>query len=85
MLRQSKITRIHLGAKITEGGVDCMIFIWDPLEPQPHDVKDLLRIAVVYNIPLTNNRLSADFMISSPLMSSEYDIMLVDYQARINT
>lgn len=77
----------QIGAKIAEGGIDCMIFFWDPLEPQPHDVdvKALLRIAVVYNIPLANNRSSADFMISSPLMSSEYEIMLVDYQERINT
>ncbi|MGD9487384.1 MAG: methylglyoxal synthase [Calditrichaceae bacterium] len=77
----------QIGAKIAEGGLDCMIFFWDPLEPQPHDVdvKALLRIAVVYNLPLANNRSSADFMISSPLMSSEYEIMLVDYQERINT
>ncbi|MGD9897906.1 MAG: methylglyoxal synthase [Calditrichaceae bacterium] len=77
----------QIGAKIAESGIDCMIFFWDPLEPQPHDVdvKALLRIAVVYNIPLANNRSSADFMISSPLMASEYEIMLVDYQERINT
>ena len=64
-----------------EGKIDFLIFFWDPLEPQPHDpdVKALLRMAVVWNIPIANNRASADFMISSPLMDGEYDRLVPDY------
>lgn len=72
----------QIGARIAEGLIDFIIFFWDPLEPQPHDpdVKALLRIAVVWNIPIACNRTSADFMISSPLMSSAYERILPDFE-----
>lgn len=71
----------QIGAKIAEGTIDFMIFFWDPLSPQPHDtdVKALLRIAVVWNIPIACNRASADFMISSTLMEGEYERLVVNY------
>jgi len=72
----------QIGAKIAEGEINFVIFFWDPLEPQPHDVdvKALLRIAVVWNIPIACNRASADFMFSSHLMNERYERILPDYQ-----
>ena len=72
----------QIGARIAEGCIDFLIFFWNPLEPLPHDpdVKALLRMAVVWNIPLACNRASADFLISSPLMSEEYPRKLPEYE-----
>jgi len=71
----------QIGAKIVSNEINFLIFFWDPLEPQPHDpdVKALLRMAVVWNIPIACNRASADFMISSPLMEGEYNRLVPDY------
>lgn len=65
----------QVGAAIAEGRIDLIIFFWDPLEPHSHDVdvKALLRIAVVYNVPIACNRATADFILSSPLMREDYE------------
>ena len=75
----------QIGAKIVEGAIDFVIFFSDPLTAQPHDpdVKALLRIAQVYDIPIANNRASADFMISSKLMSEEYQHEVVNFQLNV--
>jgi methylglyoxal synthase len=71
----------QVGAQISEGALDILIFFWDPLEPQPHDpdVKALLRIAVLYNIPTACNRATADFLVASPLFHGEYERLLEDF------
>jgi len=73
----------QIGSRIAEGCIDFLIFFWDPLEPMSHDpdVKALLRVAVVWNIPIACNRASADFLISSPLMRQEYPRILPDYES----
>ena len=75
----------QLGAMIAENQIDAIIFFWDPMSPHPHDVdvKALLRIAVLYNLPIACNRSSADFIISSSLLSKPYTPELIDYSAYI--
>jgi methylglyoxal synthase len=76
----------QLGAMISNGEIDILIFLWDPMQPQPHevDVKALLRIAVLYNVPTACNRSTADFLISSPLISDVYKPKIKDYQEYID-
>lgn len=71
----------QIGALIAEGNIDILIFFWDPLEPLPHDpdIKALLRLAVVWNIPFACNRATADFLFASPLLSSDYKRKLPDF------
>lgn len=76
----------QMGALIAEGMIDIIIFLWDPMQPQPHDVdvKALLRISVLYNVPTACNRSTADFMISSPLFNEPYQQLLKDYDEYIH-
>jgi methylglyoxal synthase len=75
----------QLGALIAEGKVDIIIFFWDPMEPHPHDVdvKALLRISVLYNVPTACNRATADFMISSKFFNDKYEPIIKDYSSYI--
>jgi methylglyoxal synthase len=71
----------QIGSMIAEGKIDVMIFFWDPMEAQPHDpdIKALLRLGVVWNIPIACDRASADFLMTSPLMHEDYDSIIPDY------
>lgn len=75
----------QIGSRIVEGNIDFVIFFWDPLESQPHDpdVKALLRIAVVYDIPIANNRATADFLLTSSFMEEEYTRQIENYNRTI--
>ncbi|MGF6988892.1 methylglyoxal synthase [Lachnospiraceae bacterium PF1-21] len=76
----------QIGAKIVEGQIDFMVFLWDPLEAQPHDpdVKALSRIAVVYDIPIANNLATADFLLNSYYMNEAYDRKVENYNKIIS-
>jgi methylglyoxal synthase len=71
----------QIGALVAEAKIDMLVFFWDPMEAQPHDpdIKALLRLGVVWNIPMACNRATADFLLTSPLMQEEYESMLTDY------
>src|SRR5258706_15027062 len=75
----------QVGSKIAEGKVDVLIFFWDPMEAQPHDpdIKALLRLGVAWNIPIAMDRATADFLLTSPLMYTDYEIILPDYSQYI--
>jgi len=71
----------QIGARIAEGKIDVLIFFWDPMEAQPHDpdIKALLRLAVTWNIPFACDRATADFLLTSPLMYDDYEVVVPDY------
>ena len=75
----------QIGARIVEGTVDFVVFFWDPLSAQPHDpdVRALLRIAVVYDIPIATNKATADFLVTSRLMSEKYQHRIENFQNKI--
>ena len=77
---------LQLGARISEGAVDLLVFFWDPLESQPHDpdVRALLRVAVVWNIPVATNPASADFIVTSTLMGRDYERSHPDFTEHLN-
>jgi len=72
---------LQIGTRIVEGNIDFVIFFWDPLESQPHDpdVKALLRIAAVYDVPIATTRATADFMITSKYMNDEYERKVINF------
>ena len=76
----------QIGSRIAEGKLDVLIFFWDPMEAQPHDpdIKALLRVAVTWNIPIACDRATADFLLTSPLMHEDYEVLLTDYSTYIN-
>ena len=76
----------QIGARIAERRIDLLVFFWDPLEPQPHDpdVKALLRVAAVWNIPMAANESSADYLLSSPLLNQAHPLRVPDYASYLN-
>lgn len=76
----------QIGAMIAEGKIDVLIFFWDPMEAQPHDpdIKALLRLSVVWNLPFACDRATADFILTSPLMHDDYECKLPDYNTYIS-